>query len=56
MTDFVTMMIIGAAILASLFFVMWLVSSNYIKVPPNEAGSSAGASASSKMAARSVTG
>jgi flotillin len=37
MTNFVTMMIIGAAILASLFFVMWLVSRNYIKVPPNEA-------------------
>jgi flotillin len=37
MTNLVTMMIIGAAILASLFFVMWLVSSNYIKVPPNEA-------------------
>jgi flotillin len=37
MIDFVTMMIIGAAVLASFFFVMWLVSSNYIKVPPNEA-------------------
>ncbi len=37
MTNFITMMMIGAAVLAALFIVMWLVSSNYIKVPPNEA-------------------
>ncbi|HEX5082769.1 MAG TPA: SPFH domain-containing protein [Blastocatellia bacterium] len=37
MPNFVTMMIIGAAILASFFFVMWIISRNYIKVPPNEA-------------------
>jgi flotillin len=42
MIDFVTMMIIGAAILASFFFVMWLVSRNYIKVPPNEAAAFSG--------------
>ncbi|HEX5080541.1 MAG TPA: SPFH domain-containing protein [Blastocatellia bacterium] len=37
MPNFVTMMIIGAAVLSSFFFVMWIISRNYIKVPPNEA-------------------
>jgi flotillin len=37
MSSFVPMMIIGAAILTALFLVMWMISSNYIKVSPNEA-------------------
>jgi len=37
MSSFIPMMVIGAAILVALFLVMWLISSNYIKVSPNEA-------------------
>jgi flotillin len=37
MPNFVTMVMIGAAVLSSFFFVMWIISRNYIKVPPNEA-------------------
>lgn len=37
MQDFLSIIVIGAAVLVAFFIVMWLVSSNYIKVPPNEA-------------------
>lgn len=37
MTDLISLVVIGAAVLVAFFLVMWLVSSNYIKVPPNEA-------------------
>jgi flotillin len=37
MSSLIPMIVIGATILIALFLVMWLISSNYIKVPPNEA-------------------